>query len=120
MLRGLKAGRTKLSEYYNKTDDIYRNLYAIGTTLAPQHKLHFFSSREWGNDSEWCSKYKADLQEFMKPYQQHLSKTQLPANIPRQKTSDMEDLFNDEVSPSATANAGFDDELAQYLESGME
>ena len=120
ILRGLNAGRAKLSEYYTKTDDMHRNLYAIGTILAPQHKLQFFSSREWGNDPEWRAKYKADLQEFMEPYQRRLSKTQLPVNVPRQKTSDMEDLFNDGVSTNATANAGFDDELAQYLESGMQ
>ena len=99
---------------------MHRNLYAIGTILAPQHKLQFISSREWGKDPEWRAKYKADLQEFMEPYQRRLSKTQLPVNVPRQKTSDMEDLFNDGVSINATANAGFDDELAQYLESGMQ
>lgn len=120
MLRGLNAGRAKLSEYYTKTDDMHRNLFAIGTILAPQHKLQFFSSREWGNDPEWCARYKADLEEFMEPYQQRLSKTQLPVNPPQPKTSDMEDLFTDGISTNVTANPGFDEELTQYLESGMD
>lgn len=46
MLQALKATKTKLSEYYSKTDDIHYDLYAIGTMMAPQNKLQFFSSKD--------------------------------------------------------------------------
>lgn len=118
MIRALEAGKTKLSVYYTQTDQMHSNLYAIGTILAPQHKLQFFSSKEWGNDSEWRLKYKEDLQKFIEPYRSR-SKTPLPLNIPRQNTNDMEDLFSEDRSQHFDADLGFDDELTRYLESGM-
>ena len=47
MLSALKAAEIKLSEYYRKTDEIDSDLYAIGTILAPQNKLEFFSTKDW-------------------------------------------------------------------------
>lgn len=46
MLNALDAGMDKLKVYYNKTQEVHGNLYAIGTILAPQHKLEFFSTSE--------------------------------------------------------------------------
>lgn len=45
MLSALKQAKLKLSQYYSMTDEIPGDLYAIGTILAPQNKLHFFSTR---------------------------------------------------------------------------
>lgn len=45
MLQALNARMAKLTSYYTKTKEIHGSLYAIGTILAPQHKLHFFSSK---------------------------------------------------------------------------
>ncbi|OQD94302.1 hypothetical protein PENVUL_c148G07398, partial [Penicillium vulpinum] len=42
ILQALNAGIAKLTSYYTKTKEIHGSLYAIGTILAPQHKLHFF------------------------------------------------------------------------------
>ncbi|KAJ5683808.1 HAT dimerization [Penicillium maclennaniae] len=44
MPEALNTGKDKLSAYYTKTEKTYGSLYAIGTILAPQHKLNFFSS----------------------------------------------------------------------------
>ncbi|KAJ5318460.1 HAT dimerization [Penicillium atrosanguineum] len=50
MLNALHAGIKKLSVYYTKTKEIHGSLYAIGTILAPQQKLSFFSSKAWGRE----------------------------------------------------------------------
>jgi hypothetical protein len=39
-MRGaLEAGRQKLSGCYSQTENVYGDLFAVGTILAPQHKL---------------------------------------------------------------------------------
>ena len=43
MLTALKAARQNLQNYYAKTEDMHGHLYAIGTILAPDTKLQFFS-----------------------------------------------------------------------------
>lgn len=101
LLNALHAGMNKLSVYYTKTKEIHGRLYAIGTILAPQHKLNFFSSKIWGksgDDSDWSMHYKESLCEFMKPYAQRLSQTQpLPGDLSHRHTSasssEIEDLF---------------------------
>lgn len=52
MLSALKQAKSKLSQYYSMTDQIPGDLYAIGMILAPQNKLHFFSTKEW--EPHWC------------------------------------------------------------------
>jgi predicted nucleotide-binding protein (sugar kinase/HSP70/actin superfamily) len=39
MLTALRTAEEKLRQYYSKTDDIPGDIFAIGTMLAPQHKL---------------------------------------------------------------------------------
>jgi hypothetical protein len=46
MLKSLGAARDKLAEYYSKTDEVHGDLFAIGTILAPEHKLQFFNSKD--------------------------------------------------------------------------
>lgn len=60
MLSALKQAKLKLSEYYSMTDDIHNDLYAIGTILAPQNKLHFFSNKEW--EPCWRVQYRKSLE----------------------------------------------------------
>lgn len=101
LLNALHAGMNKLSVYYTKTKEIHGSLYAIGTILAPQHKLKFFSSKIWGkpgDDSDRSMHYKESLCEFMKPYAQRLSQTQpLPGDLSHRHTSasssEIENLF---------------------------
>lgn len=123
MLRALHAGKEKLSVYYSKTEQVHGDLYATGTILAPQHKLQFFSSKEWGdNDPKWPIKYKKYLQDYMEPYKQQLPEAQLPSKClsSGRNDGDMELLFNDDAPQNNhQAKANFDDELTQYLERGM-
>lgn len=46
MLKALGAARDKLADYYGKTDEIHGDLFAIGTMLAPENKLQFFSGKD--------------------------------------------------------------------------
>ena len=98
MLYSLKAGRDKLKFYYTKTVEIYDNLYAIRTILAPQYKLQFFSGGEYSDDIESRAIYKAYLKRFLEPYQKPIPKAQRPQRLVQQKSDDIEDLF-DEVTP---------------------
>lgn len=113
MLHSLEAGRDKLKFYYAKTEEIHGNLYAIGTILAPQHKLQFFSSGEYGDDIESRATYKAYLEKFMEPYQRPIPEAQRPQRLVQQKSDDMEDLF-DEVTP-VPHQMNTNDELTEYL-----
>jgi hypothetical protein len=46
MLTALEAARSKLSYYYAQTDYIPGDLYALGTIIAPENKLHYFTQKE--------------------------------------------------------------------------
>lgn len=39
MLKALAVARDKLADYYSQTDEIYGDLFVIGTILAPENKL---------------------------------------------------------------------------------
>lgn len=73
MLSALKQAKSKLSQYYSMTDEIPGDLYAIGTILTPQNKLHFFSTKEW--EPCWRIRYRKSLEDFLAPYQQRYSDT---------------------------------------------
>lgn len=116
MLHALKAGRDKLKFYYIKTDEVPNNLYAIGTILAPQHKLKFFSSKEWGDDAVSRIRYKESFQQYMKPYQRQQPENQsLPRFALQQDGDDLEDILNDDT-PLETDKTTSHDELQEYLE----
>lgn len=123
MLRALYAGKEKLSVYYNKTEQIHGNLYAIGTILAPQHKLQFFSKRDWAdNNFEWRTRYKNCLESYLEDYQHRPPENQLPPRIQSStyRSEDMEFLFDEDASQTPSQpKRSFHDELTQYLDSGM-
>lgn len=125
MLHALEAGKAKLSVYYTQTEQIHGNLYAIGTILAPQHKLHFFSKRDWAdNNYEWRRTYKECLEKYIEPYKQQQLEAQAPQKglSSSRKKGDMELLFDEDgplVPQENQAKTSFDNELTHYLESGM-
>ena len=123
MLQALNAGMAKLTSYYAKTKEIHGNLYAIGTILAPQHKLHFFSSKAWGtseNDTNWSDQYKETLRQFMAPYAQRHTQAQplQGEQTPKRhsaSTSDLDALLD--IRPHIHSNPSTSEhELARYLE----
>jgi hypothetical protein len=123
MLHALHAGKKKLIIYYAKTEQIHGNLYAIRTILTPQHKLQFFSQKEWAdNNFKWRTQYKQYLEEYLKPYSQQQFNNQQPSTVKSSSyTSDnMESLFA-ENTPQAPIQPklSYHDELTRYLESGI-
>jgi hypothetical protein len=71
MLTALHAAKRKLSHYYGMTDDIDGDLYAIGTIIAPQHKLQFFSSKDWDEpNQDWRRRYRKSLEDRLELYKQ--------------------------------------------------
>lgn len=122
ILRALEAGKDKLSFYYSKTTQVHGNLYAIGTILAPEYKLQFFSGREWAdNNYDWRDKYLGYLQDYMEPYKQRLSsglshpRTQIQAD----QGSQLKSLLSRTKSHPSTVPIDHQDELKRYLESGI-
>lgn len=124
MLNALHAGMKKLSVYYAKTKEIHGSLYAIGTILAPQQKLSFFSSKAWGrseDDSDWSTYYRNELHDFMKPYAQQISQVhpqqvvnQLQGRCPN--LSALEDLLGYGSQHLSEPTSSLDRELNQYLD----
>jgi hypothetical protein len=123
MLRALHAGKEKLTIYYAKTEQIHGNLYAIGTILAPQHKLQFFSQKEWAdNNFEWRTRYRQRLEKYLEPYSQQQINNYQPSTVkPSSYTGDdMESLFTEDMPQAPTQPMlSYHDELTRYLESGM-
>jgi hypothetical protein len=122
MLRALYAGKEKLTVYYAKTEQIHGNLYAISTILAPQHKLQFFSKKDWAdNNFEWRTQYRQYLERYLEPYSQRQSEKQPHISVTSNHTGDdMECLFAEDMPQASTQpKLSFHDELTRYLESGM-
>ena len=46
MLSALEAAKEKLIFYYQKTDNMYNNIFAVSIILAPKNKLQFFSGKD--------------------------------------------------------------------------
>jgi len=113
MLSAIHAARLKLSEYYKLTNEIDSDLYAIGTILAPQNKLEFFSGKDW--EPHWRVRYSKSLENYLVPYQQRYSETQ---SISSSQTliggiSDVDILVTSAASLRPQTNAH--DELSRYL-----
>jgi hypothetical protein len=113
MLSALQSARLKLSEYYGMTDEIDGDLYAIGTILAPQNKLEFFSTKDW--EPHWRIRYRESLEEYLIPYQQRYSESQPTSNGQSSVggISDVNILLTpaSSLQPQTTAH----DELSRYL-----
>ena len=74
VLKALEAAKSKLSHYYAMTDDIPGDLYAIGTIIAPQNTLKFFSTKEWEDpNQDWLTRYRNSLKDYLEPYKNDLS-----------------------------------------------
>lgn len=127
MLKALEAGSKKLSVYYKATEQAHGSLYAIGTILAPQHKLEFFKGPEWagdvdGMDSSWYDVYEASLHKHLEEYSKHQPEKQV---LPRAKSSShstdaMMSLFEeDQPEPLPQPKTGWQEELKGYLNTGM-
>ena len=99
------------------TDQVPGDLYAIGTILAPQNKLHFFSTKEW--EPYWCIQHCRSLEEYLVPYKEQYSDTQPISNgqCSADQVSDIDMLITSATSfqPQVDAN----NELTQYLGSSM-
>lgn len=120
MLSALDAGMEKLKVYYNETQEVHGNLYAVGTILAPQYKLQFFSTPEWAdNDYEWRQTYLDFLKEYLEPYTERQSNSQGPMNLSSSshKVDEMEQLFALQQT-SQSLCGGSKNELQEYLDSG--
>ena len=113
MLQALEVAKVKLSEYYAQTDSPkLGNLYAHGTILAPQHKLHFFKTADW-QDHDYATQYEISLKDRIKSYQsKSTSHTSIPS-ITLQR-SELESLLTPEVECPFVQ-----DELSHYLQSGI-
>jgi hypothetical protein len=119
MLAALHAAKKKLSQYYSMTDQIPSDLYAIGTIIAPQQKLQFFSGKDWDDPvTDWRGRYRASIERYLAPYQQRISDTQSPAKIQPLATaiSELEMICEPESSQRSTISQ--QDELSLYLDSG--
>lgn len=120
MLSALEAGKNKLSFYYSKTEQMHGSYYAIATILAPTHKLQFFSSKEWGDNSQdWREIYRNTLQEYLEPYKQRLSDLKISSTYqsPTVHNSELHSFIAEDVSQRPIF--GETDELERYLGSGM-
>jgi hypothetical protein len=115
MLQALQAAQVKLSNYYSQTDAIRGDLYAVGTMLAPANKSQFFSTKDW--DDEWRNRYRKSFKECLSPYQERLtSQHDLSISQASTKVGSRLDLM---LSESKSQPRPLEDELIQYLDSGM-
>lgn len=84
MLNALNHASDKLSQYYQMTaESDLEHLYAHGTILAPQNKLHYFKEHPDWQDHPYHLEYASSLRQRMHAYQdpQHdrtLAKIQQP------------------------------------------
>lgn len=113
MLSALQHAKQKLSDYYAQTDEIDSDLYAIATIMAPQNKLHFFSTKQW--EGPYRARYRRSLERYLRPYQQRYSETQ-PASH-SQYTADQISDVDLLIIPAANPQPEMDafSELTRYL-----
>lgn len=117
MLTALYAAKDKLAYYYGKTDDIDGDILAIGTILAPQHKLQFF--KDWAEeDIDWASRYRKSCMDYFEPYkQQHIRRIgKAPAQDCEDQASEI--TLDMMIRPGESSQANQQDELTKYLDAG--
>lgn len=115
MLSALHAAKTKLSQYYAKTDDIHGDIFAIGTMLAPQNKLQFFMGNDW--EADWLEKYRQSFIDYFEPYKQRLSRDQTSSKACLSITQSSEIDIEQMIGPSRPVPSSQHDELTRYLDS---
>lgn len=116
MLKALGAARDKLADYYSKTDEVDGDLFAIGTMLAPENKLQFFSGKDWDDDYDWRQRYRQSFEAYVKPYKQRLAHSQTSSQVPA--SSLPRSAIEMSLKGAKSHRLGQRDELAQYLEAG--
>ena len=116
ILKALSYAKDKLSEYYGATDTIDDDLYAIGTIMAPQNKLEFFQTPEWG--PKWHVRYRKSLEKYLMPYEKRYSDIQPTSHgsPSAAQVSDLEMLISKATPVQSQTNAT--DELRRYIGSG--
>lgn len=121
MLCAILAGKEKLATYYGSTTKAYGDLFAIGTILAPQHKLQFFSRYEWAeNNFASRERYRQRLRDYVRPYQERLSNSQGFSNnqTPLDQGSKLATLIA-QVGSNRKPVPRHNNEVENYLESGI-
>jgi hypothetical protein len=122
MLGALELAEKKLRDYYTMTDDQdLGDIYAIGTILAPRHKLQFFSTPDWDDpEKDFCAQYRRSLELRLEGYQERLASTQAPARAQLLgQTSELDDALDEALtSDTPKSKSSQHDELTEYLKEG--
>ncbi|OQE11891.1 hypothetical protein PENFLA_c070G01346 [Penicillium flavigenum] len=118
MLAGLQAAKEKLKDYYDKTTGDHGNLYAMGTILAPQYKLQFFTQQKGSdNDYKWRDKYHQYLKDYREPYKQRFSDHQSLISQPQAaRVSRVHRILTQPRSEKSTSIPSYQDELERFLQ----
>lgn len=117
MLAALYTAKDRLAYYYIKTDDIHGDPLAIGTILAPQHKLQFF--KDWAeNDADWASRYRKSCVGSFEPYSQRYRNSRGKTPDPDSEDEGSEINLDTMIQPGASAQAHQQDEQIKYLDAG--
>jgi hypothetical protein len=116
MLAALSAAKDKLSQYYSQTDHIRGDLFAIGTILAPQHKLQFFNGKDW--DTSYRNQYRQSLERYLEPYKERVSANQTSPQGSSSISQSLDIQLEMMLEPASVSIENQNDELKRYLESG--
>jgi hypothetical protein len=121
MLSALKHAKQKLSDYYAATDEVFGDLYAIATIIAPQYKLQFFSGKNWG--AKFRTQYRKSIEKYFQPYQQRYLEARAAQPVSHVQSSaahvsdlDMALASQLPLQPETDTN----DELTRYLGSSKQ
>lgn len=115
MLSALHAAKTKLSQYYSKTDDVHNDIFAIGTMLAPQNKLQFFIGKDW--EEGWSDRYRQSFMDYFEPYKQRLLRNQPSSEAHTSMIQASEFDLEQMIGLTESIQSSQRDELTRYLDS---
>jgi hypothetical protein len=103
MLSALDVAKAKLPAYYSDTDKVHGDPFAIGTILAPQHKLQL----DWGPESR--EQYRQSFENYAGLYKERLSTTQgsPQASSSGIQTSEIDSIFAPDFELSAKIGIEF-------------
>lgn len=122
IFQALQAGQAKLRQYYSKTVQLHGNIYGVGTILAPEYKLQFFSGRAWSeNNYEWRDNYRECLQDYVNTYKGRIFHRQSLswAPSPASQGSKVSSLLRAAKSHSSQSIEYDRDEIERYLDTGQ-
>jgi hypothetical protein len=107
--------------FYSSTTKAHGDFYAIGTILAPQHKLQFFSRYEWAEHNLVSrERNQQSLKDYVRPYRKRLFNSQAFSSnqAPLDQGSKLAKLIAQVCSNRKTASH-HNNEVEKYRESGM-